>query len=414
MNIWVLEIGEPLPVEKDVRLHRYGQFTKYLAAKGNQVTWWTSSFSHAPKINVVDKNQDIIVDGVQIKFIYSPGYKKNVSWARITHNKKFAQSFYAKAQEEIKSGTKPDLIISPIPIIEAAERAIKFGKENNIPVITDIRDLWPDEIVNLSPKFLRPIAKLLLRKAYGSMKYVCQNARGIMGVSQAYLAYGLKFAGRPQNQNDLLFPLGYSQEKYSDPEMLQGRLWRKELNLDMHAFKICFFGTIGRFFDLETVIKAAQVLEKEFPVLFILGGHGSHLEYYKKLANNTKSVLFTGWLKGPQISAIMEVSHAGIAPYKSDAKMSLPNKPFEYMAGGLPIISSIQGELKNWLTKFNCGITYKANSVEDLCQAVRTLQRQEAVRNMMSKNARKLLEEHFSMEIVFARTLEHFKNITKK
>ena len=411
MKIWVLEIGEPLPLEKGVRLHRYGQFTKYLAAKGHEVTWWTSSFSHAPKINVVDKDQDQLIEGVKLKFIYSSGYKKNVSLARIKHNKRFAKSFYEMAKEKIRSGSKPDLIIAPIPIIEAAQKAIQFGKENNIPVLTDVRDLWPDELVNLAPSILRPLARLMLLRSYASMKYVCQNAAGVMGVSQSYVDYGLKFAKRNQNQNDLVFPLGYSQEKYPDAEMLQGRMWRKELNLDSHAFKICFFGTIGRFFDLETVIKAAQILEKEFPVLFILGGDGSSLEQYKKMAEGMKSILFTGWLKGPQISAIMEVSHAGLAPYKADAKMSLPNKPFEYMAGGLPIISSIQGELKAWMAKFNCGVTYHADSVDELCLAVRTLKRQEQVRNMMSKNARNLLEQHFSTEIVFARTLEHFKKV---
>ncbi|MDZ4662449.1 MAG: glycosyltransferase family 4 protein [Pseudomonadota bacterium] len=407
MKIWVLEIGEPLPLEKDVRLHRYGQFTKYLAAKGHDVTWWTSSFSHTPKTHVVESDQDIGLDGVNIKFLFGSGYKKNVSMARIRHNRRFAKSFY----EKTSSCPKPDLIIAPIPIIEAAERAVRYGKEKGVPVLVDIRDYWPDELVDLAPKVLRPLARVMLSRAFSSMKYVCLNANGIMGVSQSYVDYGLKFAQRSQNLNDLLFPLGYSQKKYTDPEMLQGRIWRKELNLNMHAFKICFFGTIGRFFDLETVIKAARILEKEFSVLFILGGDGSNLAKYKKMAAGSKSVLFTGWLNGPQISAIMEISHAGLAPYKHDAKMSLPNKPFEYMAGGLPIISSIQGELKAWLTKFNCGITYRANSVEELCQAIRMLKRQEAVRNMMSKNARNLLEEHFSTEKVYLRALEHIKKV---
>lgn len=49
MKLWFTEIGEPLPNEKDVRLHRYGMLTKALAALGHDVVWWTSSFSHAVK-----------------------------------------------------------------------------------------------------------------------------------------------------------------------------------------------------------------------------------------------------------------------------------------------------------------------------------------------------------------------------
>ena len=37
MKVWILEIGEPLPLEKDVRLLRYGQFSKWLAKQGDDV-----------------------------------------------------------------------------------------------------------------------------------------------------------------------------------------------------------------------------------------------------------------------------------------------------------------------------------------------------------------------------------------
>jgi hypothetical protein len=49
MKVWIVEIGEPLPVEHDVRLLRYGLLTKELAKYGHEVVWWTSSFSMLQK-----------------------------------------------------------------------------------------------------------------------------------------------------------------------------------------------------------------------------------------------------------------------------------------------------------------------------------------------------------------------------
>ena len=61
MKISIVEIGEPLPLEENVRLLRYGNFCRYLASKGHEVTWWTSSFSHMPKKHLVDSTQKITI-----------------------------------------------------------------------------------------------------------------------------------------------------------------------------------------------------------------------------------------------------------------------------------------------------------------------------------------------------------------
>jgi len=91
--------------------------------------------------------------------------------------------------------------------------------------------------------------------------------------------------------------------------------------------------------------------------------------------------------------------------------MSLPNKPFEYMAGGLPILSSIQGELKAILDDQKCGHTYVANSVEDLVESLRWFQKcpDEAIE--MGRRGRDLLENSFSNEKVFENVEKQLSNI---
>lgn len=409
MKIWILEIGEPLPLEQNVRLHRYGQFSKALAEAGHDVTWWASSFSHAPKLNLTDRDMDYPHGKATLRLLYGPGYPRNISFARIRHTKLFAKKFLEQASKY----DEPDLIIAPIPTIDTAAAAVKFAKPRKIPVITDIRDLWPDEIADLAPRPFRGIARLLLYRAYQKLRYVCENAAGIMGVSQSYLDYGLNAAGRQQTSKDCVFPLGYSASTPSADDIAIGQEWLENNSIKSNIFTICFFGTIGKFFALETVIEAARQLEKEFPLQVIIGGTGSSFDKYQSLAKSVPSVRFMGWLKAPQIHAVMSISSAGLAPYKSDAKMSLPNKPFEYMAGGLPVISSIQGELKEILGINHCGMTYNADSIEELCATIRKLKEDGKTQIEMGRNGRALLEKEFATEKVFEKIEKHLVTFQK-
>lgn len=412
MKIWITEIGEPLPLETNVRLHRYGQFSRWLAEHGHDVTWWTSSFSHAPKKHFVNSDQDFDYYGAKVRFIKGPGYEKNISYARIKHTKHFARRFYELA----KNYEKPDIIISPVPTIDVAKSAVAYGLENNVPVITDIRDRWPDELRDLAPKPFRWLARLLLFRSYNSMKWVCKNVVGIMGVSHNDIEFGLQFAGRPQSPNDCFFPLGYSAKSLVKDRLDEGRMWCDEqgIGTDPHTFVVCFFGTIGKFFDLTTVITAAQKLSNEFPIQFIIGGKGSSLSRFKKMARNVPNVMFPGWLNGPQIAAVMERSHVGLAPYAKDAKMSMPNKPFEYMAGGLPVVSSIHGELEDIIKSNNCGKTYQADSVDELCHILRNYHDNPEIQKEMGHNARLLLEKDFDTEKVFKRVNEHLIGVVQR
>lgn len=404
LKIWVLEIGEPLPLEKDVRLHRYGVFTKYLAEQGQETTWWTSSFSHAPKKHLVEQDTDLKEGNLTIKLIKGPGYPRNISLERIKHNRHFAKRFLELAPNV----PKPDLIIAPIPTIEIANAALEFAKKNNIKILLDIRDLWPDEIVDLLPRPFRFMGKVALFKSYNMMASICKSVDGIMGVSSEYLNYGLSFAQRDKKAEDFIFPLGYPLTTFPESKIQDAEKWYQSLNINNDSFKICFFGTLGRYFNINTLIEAAKIMPE---ITFIIGGDGSSLEKYKNKSKNIKNIKFLGWLNGPQIHTIMKHSNAGIAPYKEDAKMTLPNKPFEYMFGSLPVISSLKGDFKKLIETQNIGVNYNPSDPNDLVKKIKDLKDDMQNTVLMGKNGNKVLLENFSTDIVYRNTLKHFKSL---
>jgi len=397
-----------LPLETDARLYRYGMLTQSLARYGHEVLWWTSSFSHISKKHVTDHDSKVTLNNVKIQLLKGPGYKRNISILRVFHQMHFARKFYHLANNhEI-----PDVIISSVPTLEVAKKAVLFGKAKKIPVIVDIRDEWPDEFVDLAPKSFRQFVKILMAPYFKNMAYICENATAIIGVSRSFRDYALAFAHRGAGRYDRVFPIGYSASSSSEQKKVEvAKDWWISQGVDRHAFVCCFFGTIGKFFDLDVIIQAAKNLDREFPIQVVLCGDGSRLGYFKKTAADADFIFFPGWVDEPKIGALMELAHVGLAPYAANSRMSLPNKPFEYFAGSLPVVSSIHGELRELLEEYQCGRTYNPESVEDLCSILRDLHAAPTLCHEMGRRGRMLLEQEFSTERIASSFNEYLKEV---
>jgi glycosyltransferase involved in cell wall biosynthesis len=173
---------------------------------------------------------------------------------------------------------------------------------------------------------------------------------------------------------------------------------------DPGEFLVCFFGTIGRQFDLETVIMAARRLEggaRRFR--FVLCGSGDMLPHYRKLAGDITSVAFPGWVGAAEIWTLMRIARAGLAPYRNsiDFRLSLPNKTIEYLSAGLPLVSSLTGELERLLEAHGCGVTYTEGDAESLAATLVELYDHRAGLETMAANALELYQGRFTAERIY-------------
>ena len=157
MNIWLVRDLEPIPTDPgDRRLMRAGMLAEALAQRGHATTWFTSSFDHYQKRQRSDRDMTVRpAPNLTIEVFYCPGYGRNVSLSRIAHNHRFARRWrqYAAA-----STVRPDVIVTDLPTTEGAEAAVRFGRENGIPTVLSIRDLWPDFLLDYIPASLRWLA----------------------------------------------------------------------------------------------------------------------------------------------------------------------------------------------------------------------------------------------------------------
>lgn len=412
MRIWLVTIGEPLPVDgKDVRLYRAGILAQMLAGRGHNVTWWTSSFDHTHKRQRVEKNTTLSLDEfMQIKLMYAPGYARNVSIQRIWNHRRLARGFRSLASKE----AKPDVIIASYPTIELSKQAVAYGMRHQVPVIVDVRDLWPDLFLDLLPDYIRSVGKIACWPMVRNARYVFAHATAVTGLTDQYVEWALDYAKRQRGKFDRVFPMAYPEANFTREALDAAKREWRSLGVDEKNWNICFFGTFGRQFDIYTVIEAARLLKDQNPeVRFVLCGDGDYAQKFKDAARGIDSVLFPDWVNQVQIRVLMEISRAGLAPYVNTANFinNLPNKPIEYLSGGLPILTCLRGVLKDLIEQQQCGKYYLEGSAQSLADAVVDLANNEGERAKMAENALGLYREKYSAEVVYGSMCEFLERM---
>jgi glycosyltransferase involved in cell wall biosynthesis len=108
-----------------------------------------------------------------------------------------------------------------------------------------------------------------------------------------------------------------------------------------------------------------------------------------------------GWLSAVELASLLEVSTLGLAAYSPSAPQGIPNKIVEYLAFGLPILSTLVGETNRLLSTHQCGTSYRAGDPRDLAGKVALYLRDPARCAREGENALRVFEEQFNANKVF-------------
>ena len=237
-----------------------------------------------------------------IKLLRSPGYRKNVSIRRFYDHLILAIRFYKK----IKTESKPDIIICSFPTIFLSFFSVLYARKNKFPIIIDFRDNWPDILLDFFPKKLKFLGRIIFLPHFIITKFIFKNTTGIVSITEEFLKIGISKAKREISRFDNYFPLGY--KKLDTLYEYSGRL--QNYPLDNHKINICFIGTLGKAFDLETVIKHQFRKLNEYR-LFICGDGDNKINLEKVISKN----IFTEYINAEEIKYILGKCQIGLCPY---------------------------------------------------------------------------------------------------
>src|SRR5205085_1921780 len=118
----------------------------------------------------------------------------------------------------------------------------------------------------------------------------------------------------------------------------------------------------------------------------------------------------------PEIFALMEMAHFGLAPYRDHVGFvdNLPNKPIEYMAGELAVISSLSGYLRRFLADRGCGFTYTGGDDAGLASLIAELAADRPRLDAARLQARRAYEELFEADKVHESFQAYLQSIAQK
>lgn len=417
MRVWLLSIGEPLPYNgNQSRLWRSGHLADALSRKGHQVCWWTSTFDHKEKRHLSSKDTTWpFRTRCELRMLHAMSYSKNISWKRLVNHRQLGKKFLQQAAYL----PRPDVIISSLPTLDFCSAASCYGRQFNVPVVLDLRDLWPDIFVDVAPALVRKPVRLMLSPFFRQIRKACSRATALTGITEAFVDWGLDKAGRTRSALDHAFPMGYSSCKPSSKEINDASLFWKTHGVtpDNGEFIVCFFGTLGRHFEASTVMETATNLAPlGTPIRFVICGTGEQANAWHRQGDRLANVTMPGWVNRAQIWSLMRMSSVALAPYISthDFSRSLPNKSIEYLSAGLPVLSSLQGVLSELLQKEQCGITYENGNSQQLADILLSLPGDTRRCGTMSTNAKSLYRRQFVAEDIYDAMAEHLERVAQE
>ena len=382
--------------------------------KGHEVVRWASAHNHTTYVIRSPKSVVIaITKKYKIHLIRCIlHYKKSSSYKRLIHIYLSSFILFFKFLR-VSKAERPDIIVCSMPAPITCMVCAIYSKLYSVKLVIDARDMWPHILKDEATKF----KKLLFYPIYILMtlelKIATRFANAIYGITDEFVEYGLKFSNRNKSHFDISFPLGFVESLQSNESESLAFWTSKEVSFQ--DTKIVYFaGEISKssyegLINLKNPIKKAD--EEELKFLFIICGDGSKLSELTSEFNGINSVKivgrvqpkFLGYLKKRSTVALLSIAN------RLDYESSLSNKFFDYMSGGLPILTNLNGVPKNFIIKNNIGFHYK--NANDFFIILKKLETDSLELNVMSKKSLYLYKTKYSSDVIYSKYCNSLENL---
>lgn len=272
-------------------------------------------------------------------------------------------SFVYHANKRVKSiNEKFDIIyvfeVSPVTV---ALPAIKLKKRMNIPVIMNVQDLWPENIIAVTGINNKIIIGLIDQL----VNYIYKHCDKILTASPSFVE---KIQYRVKDKEKVVYWPQYSVvSKVEDDECL----------FDSSKFNITFTGNIGEAQGIDIAIEAAKIL-KDTNIHWNFIGEGrdrKRLEELCKSYDLNDNVTFHGYMEEKYIPKYLNSSDAALLILKPNPvfEMTIPAKLQTYLSCGVPILGCVSGEGKRIILEADCGVVSDEISVNSLVEVCRKM-----------------------------------------
>ncbi len=380
------------------------EFGRYLAGKGHEVTMITSGLANTEFPVGPDGRSGVYeVDGIRVLSVAGGYNDPHVGtdlggWRRML-------KFYGFSQAAVRAGKKlvpPNVVFATHTPLTAGLAGMALSRHFGVPFVFEVRDLWPQALVNVDA--LRNPA--IIWWLSWTARRIYRAADHIIALSPG-MEQGIVRAGIPEEKVTVI-PNGSDLDLFR-PD-LDGAAARERLGLDTR-FAAIYFGAMGLANGLEYVIEAAKILaeRKEDHIVLVLHGAGGKRDSLESLARGygLMNVVFSDLVPDKEeIARIVAGCDVCLTIYRAAKEQSWsPNKMFDALAAGKPVLVNVGGWLGETIEHNRCGLSLDPAKPEALADALVKLSREPDLCKRMGANARALAERQFDRNLL-AKCLE--------
>lgn len=391
MNLWVFNhYAHPPDLPGGTRHFDLG---RELMRRGHRVAIFASSFHHAlhreVRLGPGERWKVEDVDGLKFVWLRTPPYQKN-DWRRVLNMLSYmfrAWWLGRRLPKLVPDIGRPDVVVGSSVHLLAVLAAYWVAKRHKAKFIMEVRDLWPQTIIDMgelsegSPvvRLLRVLEKFLYRRAERIIVLGPQMSEYIVacGVSQERIVW---------------IPNGVDLSRFDSAAIPE---------VSHEGFRVMYLGAHGQANALDVLLEAAKIVQDRgsHEIRFVLVGDGPEKPGLMTLAQELglSNVEFREPVPKTEVPKTLHEADATVFILKDlplyRYGISL-NKLFDYLAASKPLI--VGGSPKNNpVEEADCGLTVPLRDPQALAEAVIKLyQMPEEERKAMGRRGREYVEKY--------------------
>ena len=347
------------------------------------------------------------VDGIDVHCVGGRYSNRMSFYQRLMFFRAFAQA----ATRIACSITKSDLVYATSTPLSVGIPGMKAAKSLGIPFVFEVRDLWPELPIALG-KLRNPMLKMYARrlehKIYRAADHIVALSGGMKeGVCQT---------GYPEDSVTVI-PNGCDLDLFrpTDSPLDDLRFGASD------EFRLVFAGAHGFANGLDAVLDAAAVLKSRGVqgVRFVFVGQGAvraQLMERSRIDGTEQLISWLPILPKHELAEVLPKMDVGMMILRNVPAFyygTSPNKFFDYISSGLPILCNYPGWVADLIREEDIGVVVPPDDPNKFADAILAIREKKLQLAEMGRRSRTLAESRFSRDDLCNRFIETVESVQR-
>lgn len=375
-NIWIFNHYAITPDMPGITRHY--DFSKELTKRGYNVSIFASSFHYILLKEMRNyHNGNVIVEnhnGINFIWLKTKPYLSN-NWKRIVNMFSYSYVAYKTALNITHKIEKPDIIIGSTIHPFAALTALKISKKYKVPFIFEVRDLWPQSMIDIGLWSERGLRSKIFSMIESKL---VKNAKSIITLSPLTEDYLLQ----KYNYKECFYiPNGVDIKEFDNGKIIYKNQTKFNETLKHLAelkndgnFIVMYAGAICLTNNIEILIRSAEVIRdfyKNNKIKILIVGGGQEKKRYSSLIKNLNlnNIQILEPVKKGFVSLLLNFADVFIL-IQGRVFWGSTNKLFDYLSSCKPIITAVSCKHNDPAEEIRCGLSVPPDNPKALAKAI--------------------------------------------